>query len=132
MASATVGRAIVATRAHENSIVSHHFMRVVPHREDRSGWVYAFLRSSQARLMMSGTQYASVIRHIEPHHLELLPIPEVSDAQALLFEQKVAAIVEARNKAAGLGRRRKQHSRKASALSATMLRKRASPFPSVT
>src|SRR6185312_11919923 len=38
MASATVGRSIVATKAHENSIVSHHFMRVSPKDPAFSGW----------------------------------------------------------------------------------------------
>lgn len=37
MASATVGRAIVATKMHENAIVSHHLMRVTPIRKSLSG-----------------------------------------------------------------------------------------------
>ena len=100
MASATVGRAIVATEAHENKIVSHHFMRVEPVDESLSGWLYAFLRSPQAQSMISGSQYASVIWHIEPHHLAMLPIPEVSGAVAADFKTKVAEIVACRNKAA--------------------------------
>lgn len=39
MASATVGRAIVATKAHENTIISHHFMRVKSIDPLLSGWV---------------------------------------------------------------------------------------------
>jgi hypothetical protein len=102
MASATVGRAIVATKAHENTIISHHFMRVTPHRQDMAGWVYAFLRSTQALAMMSGSQYASVIRHIESHHLGNLPIPMVSTAIAAGFQRRVDAIVKCRNDAARL------------------------------
>lgn len=102
MASATVGRAIVATKVHEDAIVSHHFMRVMPVQEDFSGWVYAFLRSSQAQSMLRGSQYASVIRHIEPRHLAMLPVPEVSKKVAADFQKKVAAIVSCRNNAARL------------------------------
>lgn len=102
MASATVGRAIVATKAHEDAIVSHHFMRVMPLSEDLAGWVYAFLRSTQAQAMIRGTQYASVIRHIEPHHLAALPMPEVSDDVAEAFREKVAEIVSCRDNAARL------------------------------
>ena len=102
MASATVGRAIVATKSHENSIISHHFMRVYPMQEKYAGWVYAFLRSPQGMSMMKGAQYASVIRHIEPHHLATLPVPEVSDEMAADFRRKVEEIVSCRDKAARL------------------------------
>jgi len=102
MASATVGRAIVATKAHERAIVSHHFMRVAPMRKDLAGWTYAFLRSPQGLAMMRGAQYASVIRHIEPHHIAKLPVPEVSKSVASSFQQRVTAIVACRNEATRL------------------------------
>ena len=102
MASATVGRAIVATKAHENAIISHHFMRVSPAQEKLAGWVYAFLRSPQAMSMIKGSQYASVIRHIEPHHLAMLPVPEVSKEIAADFQKKVAEILSCRDNAARL------------------------------
>lgn len=102
MASATVGRAIVATKAHEDSIVSHHFMRVAPDQELMAGWVYAFLRSPQALAMMKGSQYASVIRHIEPHHLHTLPVPLVSNEIAREFNRRSAEIVSLRNEASQL------------------------------
>jgi len=100
MASATVGRSIVATKAHEGAIVSHHFMRVKPVRPEMAGWVYAFLRSPQGQAMMKGSQYASVIRHIEPAHLAKLPIPTVSEQLAKDFHDKVRSIVARRNNAA--------------------------------
>jgi hypothetical protein len=102
MASATVGRAIVATKVHENTIISHHFMRVAPVQDGLAGWVYAFLRSSQGRSMIAGSQYASVIRHIEPGHLATLPVPEVSDEVAANSQKKVEQIVSCRNNAARL------------------------------
>jgi hypothetical protein len=67
-----------------------------------AGWVYAYLRSPQALAMMSGSQYASVIRHIEPHHLANLPVPQVSKSVAEDFGRRVAAIVACRNDAARL------------------------------
>lgn len=100
MASATVGRAIVATKALENNVISHHFMRIEPRDSKLTGWIYAYLRSPQARAMMTSSQYASVIRHIEPHHLAMLPIPEVSPEIAEAFAAKVADIVSLRDDAA--------------------------------
>jgi hypothetical protein len=104
MASATVGRAIVATKAHENTIISHHFMRVKSIDPLLSGWVYAYLRSPQARAMMTSSQYASVIRHIEPHHLAMLPIPKVSTIVAERFAVQVENILQCRNSAAEMTR----------------------------
>ncbi|WP_152536202.1 hypothetical protein [Mesorhizobium loti] len=105
MASATVGRSIVATKQHENAIISHHFMRVSAKRPDLSGWIYGFLRSPQGQAMMSSSQYASIIRHIEPAHLNSLPIPEVSADTAKIFAERVRAIVDCRNRATELSRR---------------------------
>jgi hypothetical protein len=105
MASATVGRAIVATKAHEDTIISHHFMRIESIDPKLSGWVYAYLRSPQARAMMTSSQYASVIRHIEPHHLAALPMPTVSPAVAEKFTAQVQEIVECRNAAAEMTHR---------------------------
>lgn len=102
MRSATVGRAIVATSSHENAVISDHFLRVEPFDSTMRGWVYAFLRSPQAISMIKGSQYASVIRHIEPHHLASLPIPNVSNETAAEFQTKVDEIVSCRNNAARL------------------------------
>lgn len=102
MASATVGRAIVATKAIEDMVISHHFMRIVPKHDELAGWIYAYLRSPQAQAMISGSQYASVIRHIEPHHLATLPVPIVSKSIAMDFQGQVSAIVNCRNESARL------------------------------
>lgn len=102
MASATVGRAIVAPKALEGSVISHHFMRIEPNQKELAGWIYAYLRSPQAQAMIGGSQYASIIRHIEPQHLATLPVPIVSEAVAMEFQRKVSAIVTCRNEATRL------------------------------
>ncbi|WP_194863243.1 hypothetical protein [Myxococcus sp. AB036A] len=66
------------------------------------GWIYAFLKSPQGFAMMSGSQYASVIRHIEPHHVAEQPIPLVDEKTAKSFAERVERIVELRNEAIGL------------------------------
>lgn len=99
MASATPGRSTLVTAAHENAILSHHFMRVEPKESHVSGWLYGFLRSPQGFAMLSGSQYASIIRHIEPHHVAALPIPTVDSAVAQDFDGRVAQILALRNDA---------------------------------
>lgn len=97
MASANVGRALVTYAAHEDHLLSHHFMRVEANDSRLRGWLYAFLRSPQGLAMMSGSQYASVIRHIEPSHLKVLPIPDVDEDTAADFEKRVNRLLELRN-----------------------------------
>jgi hypothetical protein len=99
MASASPGKSTLVTRAHENAFISHHFMRVEPVDIEQAGWVYAFLRSPQGLAMMSGSQYASIIRHIEPHHLAALPVPIVSDETAADFRMRVQRVLDFRNDA---------------------------------
>lgn len=100
MASATPGRATITTKAHENAIISHHFMRVEPKRPEAAGWLYAFLKSSLGYAMVSGSQYASIIRHIEPSHLTKIPVPDVDDETKARMNQIMSRIVELRNLAA--------------------------------
>ena len=100
MASATPGRATITTKAHENAIISHHFMRVEPKRANAAGWLYAFLKSSQGYAMVSGSQYASIIRHIEPSHLASVPVPNVDAATEVKMNEAMLRIVKLRNRAA--------------------------------
>lgn len=102
MASATVGRTVVATRHHENSVISHHFMRVVPKREGDAGWLYAFLRSRPGQSMMRSSQYASIIRHIEPAHLMGIPIPRANDEAKKEFNRVFERIIYLRNRSTEL------------------------------
>lgn len=99
MASASPGRSTLVTEAHEGSFLSHHFMRVQPKDPKLAGWVYAYIRSPQGYAMLSGSQYASIIRHIEPHHVAALPIPLVDEDTATHFTDKVASILALRNRA---------------------------------
>lgn len=99
MASASPGRSTLVTQAHANAFISHHFMRVEPVSAKQAGWLYGYLRSSQGRAMMSGSQYASIIRHIEPHHVAALPVPTVPDAIAADFGQRLQRILTLRNDA---------------------------------
>lgn len=102
IASGSVGRATIALQAHENTVISHDFIRVYPKDAALAGWAYAYLRSPQAQAMTCGSQYGAIIQHLEPHHLANLPVPQVSKAVAADFQKRVAAIVASRNDAARL------------------------------
>lgn len=95
--SADVGRMTLTLKHHEGHLISDHFFRVAPKAPELRGWLYAFLRSRQAKAMMVGAQYGHIIKHIEISHLANLPVPEVDVETAADFERRVVRLLELRN-----------------------------------
>lgn len=95
--SGSVGRTTIATVAHDGRLVSDDLLRVEPLVTDSWGWVYAYLRSSQARAMMNSAQYGHIIKHLETTHLDALPVPIVRDPIAADFQTRTQEILHLRN-----------------------------------
>lgn len=60
---------------------SQDVLKVVPDA-DRigAGYLYAFLASRFGEALVKGTVYGSAVKHIEPHHIENLPVPRFGEA----------------------------------------------------
>ncbi|SOO32585.1 conserved hypothetical protein [Xanthomonas citri pv. fuscans] len=97
--SGTVGRSILAYACHEGVVISDDLLRVDPVDPTVCGWVYGYLRSDQARAMMTSAQYGHVIKHLEPGHLGSLPVPVPSVRLAAEFDRIRVQIVRARDEA---------------------------------
>lgn len=97
--SGNVGRATLAYRSHENILISHDLLRVEPLQEKYWGWLYAYLRSPQARAMMSAAQYGHIIKHLEVSHLNALPVPMLRDDLLAEFNDEAQRILDKRNQA---------------------------------
>ncbi|MHB8770509.1 MAG: restriction endonuclease subunit S domain-containing protein [Syntrophales bacterium] len=95
--SGSVGRATLAYRPHENTLISHDLLRVEPMEEKDRGWLYAYLHAPQVRAMASGAHYGNIIKHLETSHLEALPVPLVDDDAAADFSRRVSQIFALRN-----------------------------------
>jgi len=67
---------------------SQHILRVIP-KDIPAGYVYAFMSSNIGLKAIQSFTYGSVIPQIEPHHLELLPIPILEDEVMNRIHQKV-------------------------------------------
>ncbi len=80
-------------------MISHDLLRVEPKRPAWWGWLYAYLRSPQARAMMTSVRYGHIIKHLEESHLNGLPVPLPRDNLLASFQEKVGAILAARNRA---------------------------------
>ncbi|QKH35087.1 hypothetical protein FOC84_09090 [Achromobacter pestifer] len=97
--SGSVGRATLATCAVKGVLISHDLLRIEVANPEHRGWVYAFLRSPMARAMMTSAQYGHIIKHLEPAHLNALPIPKPNKKLAEKFGETTDRIVDERNQA---------------------------------
>ncbi len=73
--SGSVGRCVYVNKTLEEYAVSDDVIRLVLLHDKYSGYVYAFLRTKVGQALMTTNQYGAVIKHIEPKHLENVPIP---------------------------------------------------------
>lgn len=97
--SGSVGRATLAFSVHEKTLITHDLLRVKPRDEDQWGWLYAYLRAPKARAMMTGTKYGHIIKHLEPSHLEALPIPTLREDLLKKFREQCTQILGLRDEA---------------------------------
>jgi type I restriction enzyme S subunit len=94
--SGSVGRATLAYSAHAGVLVSDDLLRVGAKDPDWSGWLYGYLRSPQARAMMTASQYGHIIKHLEVSHLDAIPIPLVREDLRKRFREQVDLILSNR------------------------------------
>lgn len=60
---------------------SQDVLKVVPDPgKIGAGYLYAFLASRFGEALVKGTVYGSAVKHIEPHHIEGLPVPRFGEA----------------------------------------------------
>ena len=97
--SGSVGRATLSHRPHEGVLITHDLLRVEPKEDDWWGWIYAFLRSPQARAMMVAAKYGHIIKHLEVAHLDALPVPDLTPELREKFQTQVKRILELRRRA---------------------------------
>ena len=73
--SGNVGDALIAYRALEKKIVSHDLLRVDAHDRSLTGYLYIYFRTRHGRAIMQSSQYGNIIKHMEPEHLNAVPVP---------------------------------------------------------
>lgn len=60
---------------------SQDVLKVVPDPgKVGAGYLYAYLASRFGEALVKGTVYGSAVKHIEPHHIEGLPVPRFGEA----------------------------------------------------
>lgn len=74
--SGTVGRALLATKSIEDYFLTHDLIRVIPKPGIKPGYLVAYLSSNIGQTLLKD-EYGGTIDHIEPVHIENLPVPEL-------------------------------------------------------
>lgn len=97
--SGSVGRPTLINEAHHGILISHDLLRVTPLNERNHGWLYAYFLAPQTRAMTKSAHYGHIIKHLETAHLDSLPVPEVDDSTARLFNERFQIILDKRNEA---------------------------------
>ena len=96
--SGTVGRAILATKPFEQFFFTHDLIRIVPKPGVRAGYLAAYLSSRLGQTLLQD-QYGGTIDHIEPSHIEPLPVPLLPEDIQTAIDKMVRRAFELRDEA---------------------------------
>ena len=78
---------------------SEHLMRIEPDcKKIEPGYLYAILRTKFGKLLLSSETYASIIRHIEPEHIEGIKIPMFDAKIRMNIDKQIQLAMQLRMK----------------------------------
>lgn len=72
--SGTIGRTAFVNKDFIGKAASDDIIRVIP-KSLPAGFLYAFLSSKPGQALLTHGTYGAVIQHIEPEHIENIPVP---------------------------------------------------------
>ena len=78
--SGNVGDPVIAYEAHRGLLISDDLLRVEAKEAGLNGYLYAYFRTRHCKALMRSSQYGNVIKHLEPEHLDRVPVPVFEDA----------------------------------------------------
>ncbi len=87
--SGTIGNCTYVRNTLHNLIFSHDVIRIEP--KAYNGFIYAFLKSKTGFSIMNTNNYGAVIQHIEPEHLNHIPVPNPPS----ILKQEIHDLIEA-------------------------------------
>jgi len=73
--SGSVGNCTLVSDTLKEKIFSDDLIRMELRDEKFLGYVYTFLKSSIGKILITTSQYGSVIKHLEPEHLMAIQVP---------------------------------------------------------
>jgi type I restriction enzyme, S subunit len=97
--SGTIGNTVYTNKEFLGKTASQHIMRIIPNENIKSGFLYAYLSSIYGYHLLTQGTYGAVIQHIEPHHIENLPVPIFPDHKQLQIHELIVEASDLRYKA---------------------------------
>ncbi len=76
--SGTIGVTSLVGDTLDGQVFSHDLIRLTCKEPKDTGYLYAFLRTKIGNALIRTSEYGAVVSHIEPEHLESVPIPDPS------------------------------------------------------
>lgn len=73
--SGTIGKVSYVSKTLDNKIFSHDLLRITCNDPINQGYIYAYLKAELGSKILLTNSYGAVITHIEPAHLDTVPIP---------------------------------------------------------
>jgi len=74
--SGTIGNVTYVSRTLSGKCFSQNLIRIIP--LEYAGYLYAYLASKTGKAILTTNNYGAVIQHIDPEHLDNIPIPDAS------------------------------------------------------
>ncbi|MCW3084037.1 MAG: restriction endonuclease subunit [Bacteroidetes bacterium] len=89
--SGTLGITTYTNKNFEGILGTDDLIRIKPNSQNiRSGYLYAYLASKYGHSLLTQSSYGGVVKHIEPHHIENLPVPRLAPLQ----EKTISDLIE--------------------------------------
>ena len=76
--SGSIGRTTFVSATLQDRIFSHDLIRIECLDDNTAGYLYAFFSTKTGRALVKSNEYGAMIPHIEPSHLETVPVPNPS------------------------------------------------------
>ncbi|MDP3182657.1 MAG: restriction endonuclease subunit S [Desulfobaccales bacterium] len=95
--SGTLGRCVLVTKRMEPYFLTHDLIRIIPSLP--AGFIYAFLSTWLGQALMLKEEYGGTISHLEPSHLEKIPVPLLPDDKQQAIHKKITKAYYLRDEA---------------------------------
>ncbi|MDR0593438.1 MAG: hypothetical protein LBG60_09360 [Bifidobacteriaceae bacterium] len=100
--SGQVGRVTAVYPHHAGKVMTHDLLRLVPENASDYGWLYAYMRTPQFLSVARAAQYGAMIKHLDPGHVNALPVPLPPPSVRRRVGQLAERAVGARREASAL------------------------------
>lgn len=97
--SGTIGNCSLVTDTLANKLFSQNIIHLTFEDQINAGYVYAFIKTKTGQLLLQSNEYGAVISHIDPDHLNTIPIPNPPDDFKKLINQKIRESYSLRDEA---------------------------------